>query len=99
MLIVIDSLSKTKVSGVNEVDQVQDDVSNLVGNQLGDRGVLSPVGQVVSKEGVNRAERGGKGEDGKYFSGGSGDIGGAGDKIGQGIQGGVSGLKGVLGGK
>jgi len=99
VLIEIDSLSKTKFSGVNEVDQVQDDASNLVGNQLGDRGVLSPIGQAVSKEGVNRAERGGKGEDGKYFPGGYGDIGGVGDKIGQGVQGGVSGVKGVLGGK
>ncbi|KAJ5720671.1 uncharacterized protein N7483_008605 [Penicillium malachiteum] len=61
-----DSLSKTKVTGVNQVDQLQDDTNNLLGNQLGDKGLLKPVGQFVSKEGVNRAERNGKDENGSY---------------------------------
>lgn len=78
-------------------------MSNVVGNQIGDKGVLSPVGQFVSKEGINRVERGGKDESGEYVhapsgGGGGGAGGGFGDKIGQGVQGGVSGLKGVLGG-
>lgn len=61
-----DTLSKSKVTGVNQVDQLQDDVHNLVGNQLGERGLLAPVGDGLSKHGVNRAERGGKDEDGSY---------------------------------
>lgn len=58
----LDTLSKTKVTGVDQVDQVQDDVSNLVGNQVGDKGLFAPVGQFASKEGINRAERNGKDE-------------------------------------
>ncbi|KAJ5223984.1 hypothetical protein N7468_008526 [Penicillium chermesinum] len=61
-----DSLSKAKVTGVDQVDQAQDDVSNLAGNQVGDKGLLAPVGQAVSKEGINRAERNGKEENGSY---------------------------------
>lgn len=61
-----DTLSKSKVTGINQVDQLQDDVHNLVGNQLGERGLLAPVGNAVSKQGINRAERGGKDEDGSY---------------------------------
>lgn len=48
------------------MDQLQDDVHNLVGNQVGDKGLLKPVGQFASKEGINRAERNGKEEDGSY---------------------------------
>ncbi|KAJ5659938.1 hypothetical protein N7507_006389 [Penicillium longicatenatum] len=65
-----DSLSKTKVTGVDQVDQVQDDVHNLIGNQVGDKGLLKPVGQFASKEGINRAERNGKEEDGSYAASG-----------------------------
>ncbi|KAJ5935075.1 hypothetical protein N7466_004622 [Penicillium verhagenii] len=61
-----DSLSKTKITGVDQVDQLQDDVNNLVGNQIGNKGLLSPAGKFASKEGVNRAERNGKDEDGSY---------------------------------
>ena len=39
---------------------------NLVGNQLGKDGLLAPVGNMVSKEGINRAEHGGKDESGTY---------------------------------
>jgi len=41
-------------------------VNNLVGNQFGKGGLLQPVGDMVSKEGVNRAERGGKDDSGSY---------------------------------
>ncbi|KAJ6017229.1 hypothetical protein N7451_000608 [Penicillium sp. IBT 35674x] len=61
-----DSLSKTKITGVDQVDQLQDDVHNLVGNQVGDKGLFKPVGQFASKEGINRAERNGKEADGSY---------------------------------
>ncbi|KAB8217048.1 hypothetical protein BDV33DRAFT_177686 [Aspergillus novoparasiticus] len=61
-----DTLNESKVTGINQVDQLQDDVHNLAGNQLGDNGLLSPVGKMVSKEGINRAERKGKDEEGKY---------------------------------
>jgi hypothetical protein len=54
------------------VDPLQDDVHNLVGNQLGDNGLLAPVGQMMSKEGINRAERKGKDEEEKYGFGGIG---------------------------
>lgn len=66
-----DSLSKTKVTGIDQVDQFQDDANNLVGNQLGDKGLLKPAGQFISKEGINRAERNGKDENGSYGDGGT----------------------------
>ena len=41
-------------------------MNNLVGGQVGKDGLLAPVGDAVSKEGINRAERGGKDEKGTY---------------------------------
>ena len=61
-----DALDKTKVTGISQVDNLQDGVNNLVGGQVGKDGLLAPVGNAVSKEGVNRAERGGKDEKGTY---------------------------------
>lgn len=61
-----DTLNKTKITGISQVDQIQDDVHNLVGNQIGKDGLLNPIGNLVSKEGVNRAERGGKDDSGSY---------------------------------
>jgi len=55
-----DSLDKTKVTGVEPIDKAQDGVNNLVTGQLGKGGALQGVGDTFSKEGVNRAERGGK---------------------------------------
>jgi hypothetical protein len=55
-----DSLDKTKVTGIEPVDKAQDGVNNLVTGQLGQGGALQGVGDAFSKEGVNRAERGGK---------------------------------------
>ncbi|PKX91259.1 uncharacterized protein P174DRAFT_463381 [Aspergillus novofumigatus IBT 16806] len=72
-----DTLSKSKVTGIKQVDQVQDDVNNLVGNQLGENGFLAPVGNMISKEGINRAERNGKDEDGSY----GGPLGGVTDPV------------------
>jgi hypothetical protein len=61
---------------------------------------LSPVGQFVSKEGINRAERNGKDERGQFLGEGMGAEKGDGliGSIGSGLSGGVKGVKGVLGG-
>jgi hypothetical protein len=61
-----DTLNKTKITGIDQVDQLQGDVNNLVGNQVGKGGLLKPIGDMASKEGINRAERGGKDESGSY---------------------------------
>ena len=37
-----------------------------MGGQVGKDGLLAPVGNAVSKEGINRAERGGKDDQGTY---------------------------------
>jgi len=61
-----DTLDKTKVTGIDQVDQLQGDVNNLVANQVGKGGLLKPLGDMASKEGINRAERGGKDDSGSY---------------------------------
>jgi len=61
-----DTLGKSKVTGISQVDQLQDDANNLVGNQFGKDGLLRPIGDMASKEGINRAERGGKDDSGSY---------------------------------
>lgn len=64
---IIEQLGKTKVTGVEQVDTLQDGVHNLVAGQVGQGGLLQPVGDLVSKEGANRAERQGKDEKGSYL--------------------------------
>lgn len=54
------------MTGVSQVDQLQDDVHNLVGNQLGENGLAAPIGNMASKEGINRMERNGKDDKGSY---------------------------------
>jgi hypothetical protein len=61
-----DTLNKTKITGIKQVDQIQDDVHNLIGNQLGENGLLAPLGNLASKEGINRAERRGMDDKGTY---------------------------------
>lgn len=63
---IIDTLNKTKITGIDQVDQLQGDVNNLVGNQFGKGGLFKPVGDMASKEGINRAERGGKDDSGTF---------------------------------
>ncbi|KFA64927.1 hypothetical protein S40285_08699 [Stachybotrys chlorohalonatus IBT 40285] len=70
-----DNLSKTKVTGVKQVDNLQDGVNNLVSGQVGQGGILEPAGNMVSKEGFTRAERQGKDDKGGYAPG---DLPGAG---------------------
>ena len=83
-----DTLDKTKVTGVEQVDTLQDGVNNLVSSQVGQGGLLQPVGDAFSKEGVNRAERGGKDDQGNVAPGDPG----MGNKVvegGKGVGGGV----------
>jgi phage tail tape-measure protein len=63
---VIDTLDKSKVTGIPQVDNLQDGVNNLVAGQVGQGGLLQPVGDAMSKEGINRAERQGKDDKGSY---------------------------------
>lgn len=64
-----ENLDKSKVTGIEQVDTLQDGVHNLVAGQVGQGGLLQPVGDMASKEGVNRAERGGKDNQGNYAPG------------------------------
>lgn len=66
---MLDTLDKTKVTGVEQVHTLQDGVNNVVSSQVGQGGLLQPVGDLASKEGANRAERKGKGDDGSYAPG------------------------------
>ncbi|KAK5019791.1 hypothetical protein BJ546DRAFT_1000011 [Cryomyces antarcticus] len=61
-----DTLDKSKVTGVEQVDKLQDGVNGLVSGQVGKGGLLQPIGDMASKEGVNRMERGGKDDKGTY---------------------------------
>lgn len=54
------------MTGVEQVDTLQDGVNGLVAGQVGKGGMLQPVGDSFSKEGINRAERGGKDDQGSY---------------------------------
>lgn len=62
-----DQLNKTKITGVEQVDTLQDGVHNTVAGQVGQGGLLQPVGDLLSKEGLNRAERRGKDENGGFL--------------------------------
>ncbi|KAK3486254.1 hypothetical protein B0T13DRAFT_442819 [Neurospora crassa] len=62
-----DTLSKTKVTNIEQVDTLQDGVHDLVAGQVGQEGLGQPVGDLLSKEGVNRMERKGKDERGGYL--------------------------------
>lgn len=66
MLQSLDTLAKSKVTGITQVDKLQDGVNNVVSDQVGKDGILEPVGNMASKEGINRAERGGKDDQGSY---------------------------------
>ncbi|KAG9191170.1 hypothetical protein G6011_09258 [Alternaria panax] len=87
------NLDKTKVTGVSQVDNLQDGVNNLVGGQVGKGGLAQPLGDTVSKEGINRAERGGKDDKGKPIEG-QGPLGGYGQSAADGVKGGASSVAG-----
>lgn len=48
------------------MDKLQDGVNDTVAGQVGKGGLLQPLGDKASKEGVNRMERGGKDDKGTY---------------------------------
>jgi hypothetical protein len=89
----VENLDKTKVTGIDQVDNLQDGVNNLVGGQLGKGGLAQPVGDAFSKEGINRAERGGKDENGNTIES-SGPLGGYGQSAVDGLKGAGGGLTG-----
>jgi len=96
-----EQLDKTKVTGVSQVDNLQDGVNNLVSGQVGKDGLLAPAGNLVSKEGVNRAERGGKDDSGTYGGPAASYTDPVAEKAqgaGQGVVGGVKGAAGYVGG-
>ncbi|KAK4986214.1 hypothetical protein LTR50_005443 [Elasticomyces elasticus] len=106
LVFVMEQLDKTKVTGIEQVDNLQDGVNNLVGGQVGKGGLGQPIGDAVSKEGVNRVERGGKDDNGSY----GGPLGGVTDpiaehgsaaagKVTEGAKGAAGYVGGLLGGK
>jgi hypothetical protein len=88
-----EQLDKTKVTGVDQVDNLQDGVNNLVGGQVGKGGLAQPIGDAFSKEGINRAERGGKDEKGNSIESSS-PLGGYGQGAMDGLKGAGSGVTG-----
>lgn len=106
-----DNLNKTKITGVEQVDTLQDGVHNLVAGQVGQGGLLQPVGDLASKHGANRAERMGRDERGNYVPGAGGPaapvadganaaLGGVargGQQAAGGVKAGVQGLGGRVG--
>lgn len=68
-------------------------MNGLVGGQVGKGGIAQPLGDAVSKEGINRAERGGKDEQGKPIEG-QGPLGGYGQSAADGVKGGASSVAG-----
>lgn len=61
------TLDKTKVTGIKQVDTLQDGVHNLVTGQVGQGGLGQPIGDLASREGINRTERMGKDDKGGYI--------------------------------
>ncbi|KAJ4360826.1 uncharacterized protein N0V89_001393 [Didymosphaeria variabile] len=87
-------LDKTKITGNEQVDNLQDGVNNLVSGQVGKGGLAQPLGDAFSKEGINRAERGGKDNDGSY----GGPLGGYGQGAVDGVKNAGSSVGGGLAG-
>ncbi|KAL9115777.1 MAG: hypothetical protein Q9227_000145 [Pyrenula ochraceoflavens] len=94
-------LDKTKVTGISQVDKLQDGVNDLAAGQVGKGGLAQPLGDAVSKEGINRMERGGKDESGNMMPSGvpgqeqAGKVGSGAVEGGKGVVGGIG--KGVKG--
>lgn len=49
-------------------------MNNLAAGQVGKGGLLQPIGDMASKEGINRAERQGKDDSGSYAPGALGSV-------------------------
>ncbi|KAL2151466.1 hypothetical protein VTH82DRAFT_6564 [Thermothelomyces myriococcoides] len=63
------NLDKTKVTNVPQIDALQDSANNLVADQIGQAGIGQPVGDLVSREGISRVERGDTDDKGRYLPG------------------------------
>ncbi|KIW66157.1 hypothetical protein PV04_08358 [Phialophora macrospora] len=59
-------LDKTKITGDKNVDAIQDGVNQGVTGQFQKGGLLEGVGNLASKEVINRGERQGKNDKGGY---------------------------------
>ena len=66
-----ENLKGTKITGDKNLDAVQDGVAEGVGGQVASGGLLGGVGDKISKEGFNRAERGETGTEDAEKQGGS----------------------------
>jgi len=92
----VEQLRKTEITGNKQVDAVQEGVVEGVGGQFGKGGLLNPVGEGVSDQGVTRAEKGDMGplnpEEAKkqqgYLGGAADKVKGAGSSLGGWLPGG-----------
>lgn len=96
---MVDTLDKSKITGIEQVDNLQDGVNNLAASQVGQGGLLQPVGDAVSKEGVNRAERGGKDDSGSYAGAVGSSVSSAGGSVWSGAKSAGGYVGGMFGGK
>lgn len=88
------------MTGISQVDNLQDGVNSAVSGQFGKDGLLQPIGDMASKEGVNRAERGGQDESGSYggpMSGVTDPMANTAKGAGGALSGGASKLGGMVG--
>lgn len=81
------------------MDTVQDSVNNAVGQQVGKGGILQPVGDMASSEGINRAERGGKDDHGSYLGSAGGYVSSAGGSVVSGAKSAGGYVTGMFGSK
>lgn len=51
------------------MDNIQDGINNTAASTFGKGGIAQPAGDMMSKEGINRAERKGKDDKGGYAPG------------------------------
>ena len=96
---MLDTMDKTKVTNVDQVDKLQDSVNSTVSGQVGQGGLLQPVGDAVSKEGVNRAERGGKDDGNSYIGSAGNTLSSAGGSVASGAKSAGGYVSGMFGGK
>lgn len=71
----------------------------MAAGQVGQGGLLQPVGDAVSKEGVNRAERGGKDDSGSYIGAVGSGVSSAGGSLMSGAKSAGGYVGGMFGGK
>ncbi|KAK0669194.1 hypothetical protein QBC41DRAFT_111846 [Cercophora samala] len=95
-----ENLDRTKVTGISQVDTLQDNLHATASSQLGQDGLGRPVGDLLSKEGINRLERKGRDEQGGYVPGANNNpVSGAGNTlVGGVVEGGKTVGNGVLDG-